>query len=158
MTGRYSVQNQSPDPRSPRRSGIWRDALRTLLMLPVALLALGGLFAATAFAAGLGGLSAGDLGAGGTPIRACDDDGFTYDLTLSTGLVTAVVVGDISDPGCEEGTLHLTLVDANGDDIGSGTTAIGVDSDTDANLVTVSLSVQPLLTNVEGIHAAVVGP
>lgn len=135
-----------------------RGRLRWLMPLPVALLVVGGLCALTAFAVSLGGLSAADLGVGSTAVTACDGDGFTYDLSLSTGLVTAVVVGDLADPGCEEGTLHLTLVDAAGVDVGSGTATIGVDGDSDANLVTVSLSVQPLLTNVAGIHAAVVGP
>lgn len=131
---------------------------RTLLAVPIAVLAIVCSSGLTAFAVGLGGVSTADLGAGGAPVNACDGDGFDYDLTLSAGLVTAVAVGDIADPGCEQGTLHLTLVDGTGASIGTGTAAIGADSDTDADLVTVSLAVQPLLTDVAGIHAALVGP
>lgn len=114
--------------------------------------------ALSASAAGLGGLTSAALGAGSAEVQPCDGDGFTYDLTVSTGLITAVVVGDIADPGCEGGTLQLALVDAAGVQLGSGTAAITADADTDVDLVTVSLSVQPLLSDVDGIHAAIVGP
>lgn len=114
--------------------------------------------ALSASAAGLGGLTPGSLGSGSAAVEPCDADGFTYDFTISTGLVTAVVVGDVADPACEGGTMQLALVDAAGTALASGTAAIATDADTDVNLVTVSLSVQPLLSNVDGVHAAVVGP
>lgn len=132
--------------------------LRRLGSAFAALVLVGVFLVAVAHAAGLGGVSSADLGASSATVSSCDSDGFTYDLTISTGLVTAVVVGDITDPDCEGGTLELTLVDDTGTGIGSGTATVAVDDDTDDNVVTVSLSVQPLLSNVDGIHAAITGP
>lgn len=149
-------------PRIPRPDGPGKPSrlrrFRRLVVGSVLSLPAIAAVAVVASAATLGGLGASGLAAGQTAVSACDGDGFTYDLSVSTGLVTAVVVGDVADPGCEGGTLHLTLVDDAGADIGGGTETVPVDEDTDANLVTVSLSVQPLLTDVAGIHAAVVGP
>ena len=71
----------------------------------------------TGHAAGLGGLGAGRLGAGGATVPACDTNGFTVTYTTSGGNVTNAIVGGIADPGCEGGSLSVTLT--------NGTTSVG---------------------------------
>lgn len=111
-----------------------------------------------AAAAGLGGVQPTPLGAGATSVDPCDADGFDYTLQVDLGLVTAVVVSDIADPGCEGGTLDLTLVDDTDGVLSQGSAVVSADEDTDPNSLSVSLSVDVSLSSVAGIHAAVTGP
>ena len=130
--------------------------LRLIALVAIAVLAAVSL---TAFAAGLGGLSADDLGGGNDTVASCDSDGFAPSYTTSAGNVTAVTVGGIADPGCEGGSLHVTLADSAGTGIGSGgPQAIPTDGDALDNSVTVSLTPQPAGSQVTRIHVAVTGP
>lgn len=141
------------DEETPSRRGLGRLLATGPVVPAIVALLVGG-----ASAAGLGGLTSAALGAGSTSVSRCDANGFTYSYTVSVGVVTAVVVGGIADPACEGGNLQLTLVDGGGADIGNGSGAVAVDGDSLDNLVTVSLSVQPSLTTVAGVHAAITGP
>ena len=112
-----------------------------------------------AFAASLGGLSAGQLGAGDAVVSACDSDGFSVSYTTSSGNVTAVNVSGIADPGCEGGDLSVTLADASGAAVGSGgPQTVAADGDTTDNSMTVTLSPTPAASVVTAVHVVVAGP
>jgi hypothetical protein len=114
--------------------------------------------ASVALAAALG-VSTTKVGSGDTAIIACDTDGFTETYTTSGGVVTAVTVSGIADPGCEGGSLQLTLTNAAGDSIASaGPTTVPTDGDTSDNSMTLSNSPQPSSSAVAGIHISIVGP
>ena len=104
-------------------------------------------------------LGSGKVGAGTTAVGRCDTDGFTHAYTTSRGNVTSVTVGGLADPGCEGGTIHVTVTSSSGDSIASGgPQAIPVDAGTVDNSVTISTSPQPSATQVAGIHIVVEGP
>jgi hypothetical protein len=132
--------------------------IRLRLVAPVVIAALAAATVA-AFAAGLGGLSADDLGGGSDAVESCDSDGFTPSYTTSAGNVTAVTIDGIADPGCEGGSLYVTLADSTGAGIGSGgPQIISTDGDALDNSATVSLTPQPAGSQVTRIHVAVTGP
>ena len=111
-----------------------------------------------AFAASLG-LSSDRLGAGAAVVSACDADGFTVSYTTSGGNVTSVGVGGIADPGCEGGSLQVTLANASGTSVGAGgPQAVPTDGDTTANAMTVALSPTPAAGVVTAVHVVVTGP
>ena len=127
----------------------------TLVALVVVVLAT----TTTAFAAGLGGLFAGDVSGGSDTVVACDSDGFGTTYTTSSGTVTAVTVTGIEDPGCEGGSLRVTLANGSNTAVGSGgPQTIPTDGDTTANSVTVSISPQPATTQVARVHVSITGP
>jgi hypothetical protein len=105
------------------------------------------------------GLTSAALGAGEAPVSRCDTDGFTITYTLSVLLITSVTVADIADPGCEGGSLELTLTDSAGASVGSGgPTTVPTDGDTSPNSMTISVIPTPAETTVVGIHVSVDGP
>lgn len=111
-----------------------------------------------AFAASLG-LSSGRLGAGAAVVSACDSNGFTVSYTTSGGNVTSVGVGAIADPGCEGGSLQVTLANASGTSVGAGgPQAVPTDGDTTDNAMTVALSPTPAAGVVTAVHVVVTGP
>ena len=111
-----------------------------------------------ASAAALGGMS-GAVIAGDAPITACDTSGFTVAYTTSRGNVTAVMVGDIADPGCEGDDLSVTLTNAAGDSIASGgPQMIPTDGDTADNSMTVPVTPTPAAEQVRGYHVSIVEP
>jgi hypothetical protein len=113
---------------------------------------------AFASAASLGGISGG-VGAGNAAIPACDTTGVTVTYTTSGGNVTTVTVGGLADPGCEGGSLSLTLTNTAGDSIASGgPQTIPTDGDTADNSVNVSVSPNPAAENVAGYHVSIAGP
>ena len=114
--------------------------------------------ASVALAATLG-VSTTDVGSGNASIAACDTNGFTETYTTSGGLVTAVTVSGIADPGCEGGSLKLTLTDAAGASIASaGPGTVPTDGDTVDNSLTLSTSPQPSSSAVAGIRISIEGP
>ena len=109
-------------------------------------------------AASVGG-GTGALGAGDGPIAACDPNGFTVGYTTSAGNVTIVTVGGIADPGCEGGTLSVTVTESGGAGLaGGGPQAIPVDGDALDNSVAVPISPQPLAENPTAVEIAIAGP
>lgn len=110
-------------------------------------------------AATLGGFTAGGLAAGSAAVPRCDADGFALGYVIENGLVQSVTVGGIADPGCEGGTLRLTVVGAGGAQIGTGgPVTIPTDGDTAPNSMTISIAAQPAASAVTGLRIAVVGP
>ena len=113
---------------------------------------------AFASAASLGGMS-GSLAAGNAAIPACDTTGVTVGYTTSAGNVTAVTVSGLADPGCEGGSLSVTLTNAAGDSIASGgPETVPTDGDTADNSLTVSVTPNPAAENVASYHVAIAGP
>ena len=114
--------------------------------------------ASVALAAGFGVVTT-KLGAGDTPVVACDTNGFTLTFSTSRGNLTAVTVGGIADPACEGGTLAVTVTSAAGASIATGgPQAIPTDGDTTDNSVTVATSGSPGATQVAGYHVSIAGP
>lgn len=114
-----------------------------------------------AFAAAnsLGGLSTTKVGSGNSVIAACDANGFTPSYTTSGGNITSVTVSGIADPGCEGGSLKLSVVDSAGVSLASGgPLTIPTDADTIDDTVTVTVSPQPSAASAAGVHMSVVGP
>lgn len=110
-------------------------------------------------AASLGGLTGWQLGADGAVVSACDTNGFTVGYAHSAGLVTAVNVSGIADPGCEGGQLSLTLANTSGSSVGAGgPQTVAVDGDTLDNSMTVPVSPTPAAGVVSAIHVVITGP
>jgi hypothetical protein len=130
-----------------------RWAAAVVLTLVVSMAAVPG------FAASLRGLVSKKLGAGSAVVSACDTNGFAPSYTTVSGSVTAVTVSGIADPGCEGGTLAVTLANAGGTSIGASTPqVIAVDAGVVDNVATVSLSPTPAASLVAAIHVSVTGP
>jgi len=114
--------------------------------------------ASVALAASLG-VGTTNVSSGNASIIACDPDGFTETYTTSSGLVSSVTVSGIADPGCEGGSLKLTLTDASGVSISSaGPEAVPTDGDTLDDSLTLTTSPQPSASTVAGIRIAIEGP
>ena len=96
----------------------------------------------TGFAAGLGGVSAGGLGAGGAVVPACDSNGFTVGYTLAAGAVTAVTVSGIADPACSGGT-----------SLGEQTATVPTGAGTSATVSFAAANV--LAESVTGVHVVI---
>ena len=110
------------------------------------------------FAATLGGLTAGKLGAGGAVVAACDTNGFTVTYATSGSTVTSATVGGIADPGCETGVLSLTLANGATSVASGGPLTVPVDAGTVDNSVTLALSPQPTASQVNRVHVSIEGP
>ncbi len=114
--------------------------------------------ASVALAAGVG-ISGTKLGGGNIPVVACETDGFTVGYTTSRGNVTAVTVGAIADPGCEGGSLSVTLTDSAGASIATGgPQTVPTDGDTTDNSMALTTSPQPGAAQVAGYHVSIAGP
>jgi len=137
----------------PAEMPLRRIAAATVLVISLTAAMLPG------FAAGLGGLTSADLGAGGAAVTACDTNGFTESYTTSSGSVTEVTLGGIADPGCEGGQLSLTLADASGASVAAeGPLLIATDAGTVDNSMVVIVSPSPAPSAVKAIHVVVTGP
>jgi hypothetical protein len=105
------------------------------------------------------GLTSAALGAGEASVSRCDTDGFTITYTVTVSLITSVTVAGLADPGCEGGSLTVTLTDSSGASVGSGgPTTVPTDGDTSPNSMTLSVAPTPVETTVVGIHASLDGP
>ena len=99
---------------------------RTILALLASLAIFGSVYA---MAASLGGITSGSVGADSTVVASCDTDGVTtayataWDATDKRYEVTSVTVGGVADT-CDGKTLSVSLTDASGAQIGSGTLAL----------------------------------
>lgn len=110
------------------------------------------------FAASLGGLTPGTVGARGAAVAACDTNGFTVTYATAAGNVTSATVGGIADPGCETGVLSLTLANGATSVASGGPTTIATDAGTVDNSVTLALSPQPPAAQVNRVHVSIQGP
>jgi hypothetical protein len=114
---------------------------------------------ASAAANSLHGLTTTKVGSNAAAIPLCDADGFTPSYTTSGGNITSVTVSGIADPGCEGGSLKLSVVDSAGVSLASGgPQTIPTDAGTVDNTVTVTVSPQPSAASAAGVHVSVVGP
>jgi len=147
---------RSGDRGRPSRTPDTRGIARVAVLAASA--AVGAAVAGAAFAAPLG-LVSGLVGSGSSAIPRCDQNGSTYSFATSGGDVVSVTVGDIADPGCEGGELHVTLTDAAGNAIASGGPAVvPTNGDVTRNEVTLPTTAQPAAGDVARAHASVVGP
>jgi hypothetical protein len=77
-------------------------------------------------AASLGGITGGKVGADNTTVASCDTDGVTtsyatsWDATNKRYSVSSVTVGGAND-ACDGETVSLSITDASGTQLGSGT-------------------------------------
>lgn len=110
------------------------------------------------FAATLGGLTPGRLGARGAVVAACDTNGFTVTYVTSGSTVTSATVGGIADPGCQTGVLSLTLADGATSVASGGPTTVPTDPGTVDDSVTLALSPQPPAAQVNRVHVSIEGP
>jgi len=73
--------------------------------------------------------------------------------------VTTVTVGAIADPGCEGGSLSVTLTDSAGASIATaGPQTVPADGDTTDNSMALTTSPQPGAAQVAGYHVSITGP
>jgi hypothetical protein len=89
-----------------------------------------------ASAASLGAISSADVGSGDTILAGCDVDGIsttydtTYDQSTSSYLVTTATISGIAAP-CVGQTMHLTIKDADGTSISTGSVVVGAGNTTE---------------------------
>lgn len=127
---------------------------RALIAVLAGLVVFAGVFA---MAASLGGITSTKVGADNTAVTSCDTDGVTtsyatgWDATDERYEVTSVTVGNVSD-ACDGQTLSVSLTDASGTQIGSGTAAIPTSA---ATSHTVSLSTPASAKLTEGVHVLI---
>lgn len=99
-----------------------------LLLAAMAVIAFG-----AASAASLGAISSANVGSNETILAACDVDGIdttyttTYDDASSTYQVTAATLSGIAAP-CAGQTMHLTIKDATGTSISTGSVQVSAGS------------------------------
>ena len=102
----------------------------TMLVLGLATFGLGVTGLSAASAAALGGLASSDLGADNGGVASCDTDGVAvaytvaYDSPSGGYVVGAVTVGGLA-PTCSGSTVNVTLADASGGSVSSGSALIG---------------------------------
>lgn len=116
-------------------------------------------FASTfAFAAGLGGLTSGQVGAQNTAVAACDADGVSasysspaWDGTDDRYEVSTVTVSGVAD-ACDGATLKVTLNDSSNNQVGEGTLAIPTSA---ATSFAVSMTTVPAASAVTGVHVVI---
>ena len=122
-------------------------------------LAVAGVVFATVFAlAATMSVGSNNLAAGSGGVGACDPDGVsssyanTWDATDKRYEVTGVTVGGINN-NCDAKTVSVSLTDASGAQIGSGT--VTVPTDTLAFTATVTLSTAASAELTEGVHVTI---
>jgi len=96
----------------------------------IALAVCGVIAFGAASAASLGAISSADVGSSDTIVAGCDVDGISttysssYNDSTSTYLVTTATISGIAAP-CIGQTMHLTIKDAAGTSISSGSVVVG---------------------------------
>jgi hypothetical protein len=127
---------------------------RTILAILAGLLVFASVFA---LAASLGGITSGKVGADNTVVASCDTDGVTtsyatsWDATNKRYGVSSVTVSGVND-ACDGETLSVSLTDASGAQLGSGTLAIPTSA---ATSFTVTMSPAPSAKLTEGVHVLI---
>jgi uncharacterized membrane-anchored protein len=127
---------------------------RTLIAMLVALAVFGSVYG---MAAGLGGITSSSVGADSGAVASCDTNGVSsgyttaWDATDERYEVTAVTVSGVSDT-CDGENLSVSLTDAGGAQLGTGTVAIPSSVAT-SFVVTMSTAASAELT--EGIHVLI---
>jgi hypothetical protein len=127
----------------------------------VALVAGLAVFASTfAFAATLGGLTSGEVGANNVLVAACDTDGVstsysgaTWDATDERYEVGSVTVSGINN-ACDGDVLKVTLADSGGAQLSEGTLN-PIPTDGAVTSYAVSLSAAVAATSVENVHVVI---
>jgi hypothetical protein len=128
---------------------------RTIAGILAGLTVFGAVFA---MAASLGGITSGSVGADDAVVASCDTDGVSttyassWDATDKRYEVTSVTVAGI-DNNCDAKTLSVSLTDASGAQIGSGSVAIPTNLLATDATVTLSSAASAKLT--EGVHVAI---
>ena len=127
---------------------------RTILALLASLAVFGSLYA---MAASLGGITSDKVGADSTVVASCDTNGVTtsygtaWDATDKRYEITSVTVGGVADT-CDGATLSVSLTDASGAQIGSGTLSIPTDVTTS---FAVTMSTAPSAKLTEGVNVLI---
>jgi hypothetical protein len=127
---------------------------RTVFAILAGLLVFASVFA---LAASLGGITSGKVGADNTTVASCDTDGVTtsygtsWDATNKRYSVSSVTVGGVND-ACDGQTLSVSLTDASGTQLGSGSLAIPTSA---ATAFTVAMSPAPSAKLTEGVHVLI---
>ena len=127
---------------------------RTIAGVLAGLTVFGAVFA---MAANLGGITGGQVGADNTTVTACDTNGVgttyasSWDVTDQRYEVTSVTVTGIAD-SCDGDTLSVSLTNAAGAQIGSGSVAIATGV---ATSETVSLSTAASAELAVGVHVVI---
>ena len=127
---------------------------RTMIAILAGLLVFASVFA---MAASLGGITSNDVGADNTAVASCDTNGVTtayvtgWDATDKRYEVTSVTVGGVND-ACDGDNLSVSLTNAAGDQIGSGTLTMPVGAPTSfAVALTTAASAQLTV----GVHVVI---
>jgi hypothetical protein len=100
------------------------------LLVGVIAFGLGATGLSAAAAASLGGLTTRDLGADNVGVASCDTDGVSvayteaFDSSRGRSVVSGVTVSGLAT-ACTGSTLHVTLADASGNSLSTGSAAIG---------------------------------
>ena len=127
---------------------------RTIIAAIVALVVFSTVYA---MAASLGGVTSSAVGADNVAVTSCDSDGVSsayttaWDATDKRYEVTAVTVSGVSD-ACDGQTLSVSLTDAAGVQLGTGSVSIPSSVAT-SFAVTLSTAASAKLT--EGIHVLI---
>ena len=128
---------------------------RTIAGVLAGLTVFGAVFA---MAASLGGITSGSVGASNAVVASCDTDGVTttyassWNTTDKRYEVTSVTVGGINN-NCDAKTLSVSLTDASGAQLGSG--SVTVPTDVLAFTATVTLSTAASAELTQGVHVAI---
>ena len=129
--------------------------MKIMWRLVIALFVGGALTTAVAFAAGLGGISPEDLGAGESAVASCDSTGVGVEYTIAYSAghgafhVTEVTVTDVA-AGCNTQTVDVELTDG-GVGIGSATGA----ADADGTAGPFAVTGHPSAEDVDDVHVAI---
>jgi hypothetical protein len=129
---------------------------RALLAILVGLLVFAGVFA---LAASLGGVTSTGVGADNTVVASCDVDGVAashsvaWDATDERYEVSSVTVSGVND-ACDGQTLGVTLTDAGGAQLGTGSMTIPTSAATSHS---VTMSTAPSAEATEGLHVVISG-
>ena len=127
---------------------------RVFIAILAGLLVFAGVFA---MAASLGGITSNDVGADNTVVASCDTNGVTtsyatgWDATDKRYEITSVTVGGVND-ACDGDNLSVSLTNAAGDQIGTGTVAMGTGAPTS---FAVAMSTAPSAQLTVGVHVLI---
>ena len=110
-------------------------------------------------AASLGGITSNDVGADNTAVASCDTNGVTtayvtgWDATDRRYEITSVTVGGVND-ACDGDNLSVSLTNAAGDQIGSGTLTMPVGAPTSFAVAMTTAASAQLTTGVHVLISA----
>ena len=129
--------------------------MKIMWKLVIALLVGGALTTAVAFAAGLGGISPEDLGAGESAVASCDTDGVGVEYTLVFhGTPGAFHVDEVTvtgvAAGCSGQTVDVELTDG-GVSVGSATGT----ADASGTAGPFAVTGHPSAEDVDDVHVAI---